>query len=554
VYLDPPFKSDEDYNVFFQEEGLDVDEAQWTAFKDTWVWDQAADDALELIEVKANVQLNTLISALQASLGKSPMMAYLVNMGIRLTEIHRLMKDTGSLYLHCDPTASHYLKIILDAVFGPQRFRSEIIWRRTGSHGKARRWAPIHDTILYYTKTDQFVWNNPRRPYMKGHVAEHLKKGKDGKYRTSYYGNVLTGSGPRAGSSGDPWRGFNPTTKGRHWAIPSTIWDAFAIKPNLKGLSTPEKLELLFQEGLITITAGEAWPLPNMEVDPTRGVAASDIWAFQPYTGGTVFGTNEGVDEDVRWLSTRAAERLGYPTQKPLSLLARIIESSSNKNDVVLDPFCGCGTTVEAAERLERQWVGIDISSFAIQLIKRVRLGGSFPGLQEGIGLDYEINGLPKDVAGAKLLALRDRKAFEIWAVTTVDGKPNEKKGADGGVDGYLPFKPDGYKKAAKWAVISVKSGTPQLSELRDLHGVTRSDAKTMGFGVFITLKKPTKPMKDFARKAGKIDVHGQKYDALQILTVEELLAGKRPRLPYVDPTVIYKKAAKSDSAQGSLV
>ncbi|WP_338241609.1 DNA methyltransferase [Aurantiacibacter hainanensis] len=544
VYLDPPFKSDEDYNVFFENEELDVDEAQWTAFKDTWIWDEAADEALERVRERGAVRLVTLVDALRESLGRSPMMAYLVNMAARLIEIHRIMKATGSLYLHCDPTASHYLKLVLDAIFGPSRFRSEIVWRRTGSHGKAKRWAPIHDIIFYYTKSDEFVWNPPRRPYMLGHVKEHLVRGADGKYRTDYYGNVLTGSGTRTGSSGDSWRGFNPTAKGRHWAIPKSIWEGFAEKPDISDLSTPEKLELLYKEGLITITPGEAWPLPNMEVDPTRGVAASDIWAFQPYTSGTVFGTTDGIDEDVRWLSTRAAERLGYPTQKPLSLLTRIIEASSNPNDVVFDPFCGCGTTIEAAERLGRQWVGIDISSFAIQLIKRTRLGGSFPDLQEGIGKDYEVNGLPQDIKGAELLALRDRKAFEIWAVTTVDGKPNEKKGADGGVDGRIPFKPNGYKKAAKWAVVSVKSGKSQLSDLRDLHGVTRDDNKSMGFGVFVCLNKPTAKMKEFARKAGKIEVHGVKYDALQILTVEEILEGERPRLPYVDPTVIYKKAA----------
>lgn len=554
VYLDPPFNSDEDYNVFFESEGLDIDEAQWTAFKDTWLWDEAADKAVELIRKKGSIQLSTLVDALSASLGKSPMMAYLANMGIRLTEIHRLMKPSASLYLHCDPTASHYLKLVLDAIFGPQRFRSEIIWRRTGSHGKAKRWAPIHDTILYYTKSDVFTWNNPRRPYMRGHVDEHLVKGTDGRYRTDYYGNVLTGSGTRTGTSGAVWRGFDPTAKGRHWAIPSAIWDGFETKPDLTGLTTPEKLEMLYQEGLITITAGEAWPLPNMEVDPTRGVAASDLWTFQPYTSGTVFGTNEGIDEDVRWLSTQAAERLGYPTQKPLSLLTRIIEASSNKGDVVFDPFCGCGTTIEAAERSRRQWVGIDISSFAVQLIKRTRIGGSFPDLEEGVGRDYEIDGLPKDLQGARLLALKDRKAFEIWAVTSIDGKPNEKKGADGGVDGRIPFKPEGFKKAAKWAVISVKSGASKLSDIRDLHGVTRNDAKTMGFGVFVCLNNPTRAMRDFARDAGKIEVHGVKYDALQIITIEQVLNGDRPRLPYIDPTVIYKKAAKSNSAQGSLI
>ena len=389
---------------------------------------------------------------------------------------------------------------------------------------------------------------------MRGHVEEYFNKGADGRYYTDYYGNVLTGSGTRNGSSGHVWRGFDPTAKGRHWAIPGKIWDAFDVKPDLTGLTTPQKLDLLYDAGLIVINPGEAWPLPNMEVDPSTGVAAPDIWSFQPYTEGTVFGTNDGIDEDVRWLSTRAAERLGYPTQKPLTLLKRIIEASSNKGDVVFDPFCGCGTTIEAAEGLERQWIGIDISSFAIQLIKRTRIGGSFPSLTEGIKGDYEIDGLPRDWSGAEMLALKDRKAFEIWAVTTIDGKPNEKKGADGGIDGRIPFKPDGYKKAAKWAVVSVKSGKSKLSELRDLHGVTRSDSKSLGFGVFVCLNEPTSKMKEFARKAGKIEVHGVKYDALQILTVEQILDGEKPRLPYVDPSVIYKKAAHSSAKQTSWI
>lgn len=554
VYLDPPFKSDEDYNVFFPTENLDPDEAQWTAFKDTWVWDDAAKDAMGAIVARGSPQLAGLTDALQRSLGTSPMMAYIANMGIRLTDIRRVMKDTGSLYLHCDPTASHYLKLVLDAIFGPQRFRSEIIWRRTGSHGKSKRWAPIHDVLLYYTKSDQFTWNAPRRPYMRGHVTEHLKKGTNGKYYTDYYGNVLTGSGTRDGSSGHEWRGFNPTAKGRHWAIPGKIWDGFDEKPDITGMSTPDKLELLYNEGLITITPGEAWPLPNLEVDPTRGVAAPDIWAYQPYTDNTVFGTTGGVDEDVRWLSTKAAERLGYPTQKPLSLLTRIIEASSDKGDLVFDPFCGCGTTVEAAERLERQWIGIDISSFAIQLIKRTRLEGSFPELSEGLKGDYQIDGLPQDLKGAELLAERDRKAFEVWAVTTIDGKPNEKKGADGGIDGRIPFRPDGPKKALKWATISVKSGASKLQDLRDLHGVTHQNAKASGFGVFVCLNEPTAAMKNFAKAAERREIDGVNYDTLQILTVADILAGKRPRLPYIDAKAIYKKAAKSTSAQGTLV
>jgi DNA methylase len=241
------------------------------------------------------------INALQESLERTPMLAYLVNMAIRIVEIHRILKKTGSVYLHCDASASHYLKIQMDAVFLPINFRNEIIWRRTGSHNKMKRWAPIHDVILFFTKSDEYTWNNPRRPYMLGHVRDNFVKDGKGGYKTDYYGNVLTGSGTRDGESGKPWRGFNPTAKGRHWAIPGKMWDEVGIDPT--GLSQHQKLDLLFDQGFITITEGEVWPMYQLSIGPNDGPAAPDIWAFQPYTEGTVFGTDAGIDDDVRWLS-----------------------------------------------------------------------------------------------------------------------------------------------------------------------------------------------------------------------------------------------------------
>ena len=233
--------------------------------------DHAADEAVELIQRKGSIQLATLIDALRASLGKSPMMAYLANMGVRLTEIYRLMKPAASLYLHCDPTASHYLKLVLDAIFGPLRFRSEIIWRRTGSHGKSEALGPDRRYDPRRYQIGRVRLEQPASPLHARACRETLDLGFERQGpRTDYYGNVLTGSGTRTGSSGAPWRGFDPTAKGRHWAIPGDIWDGFETKPDLKGLSTPDKLELLYQEGLITIAPGDAWPLPNMEVDPAR--------------------------------------------------------------------------------------------------------------------------------------------------------------------------------------------------------------------------------------------------------------------------------------------
>ena len=549
VYLDPPFKSDLNYNVLFKADGLTADEAQLTAFKDTWTWDEAAQATYDELQNATNVTLVNFVNALHVGLERTPMLAYLVNMAIRLIEIHRVLKPTGSMYLHCDPTASHYLKMLSDAVFSPIYFRSEIIWRRTGSHNKMKRWAPIHDVVLFYTKSDDYTWNSPRRPYMLGHVREHFVEAENGGYKTDYYGNVLSGSGTRGGESGMPWRGFDPTAKGRHWAIPGKIWDEVGIDP--VGLTQHEKLDLLYEKGFITITEGEAWPMYQLTISPGDGPAAPDIWAYQPYTEGTVFGTTAGIDADVRWLSTQDAERLNYPTQKPLGILKHIINASSRPGDLVLDPFCGCGTTIAAAQMLARRWIGIDISPFAIELIRRQRLEGAFPHLK--VGVDYEIAGLPTTLQGAQMMADRDKKGFEIWAVAKIDGIPNSKKGADKGIDGRIPFKPDG--KTTKFAVVSVKGGKLKADDVRSLIAVSkREETSSLGFGVMVVLNPPTSGMKSDAASAGTMEIHGNRYPLVQILTIEDILKGKKPHLPLVDPSVGYRKKAGLVNLQGSLL
>ncbi|MGW7075973.1 DNA methyltransferase [Streptomyces sp. NPDC054866] len=386
IYLDPPFFSNRNYEVIWG------DEAEVRSFEDRW---------------------------------DGGMQVYITWMRDRVRALHRVLRPTGSLYLHCDPHASHYLKVMADELFGEGNFRNEIIWRRTGAHGKSRRFAPIHDVILFYTKSGDYVWNRPKRPYMLGHVKEYFAKDAQG-WRTNYYGNVLTGSGRRGGLSGQPWRGIDPTAKGRHWAIPRALLDE--IDEDLSQLNQHEKLDRLYELGLIRIEPGAAWPIYQHYITPEDGTPAPDIWAYQPYSEGTVFGTQDGIDADVRWLSTRDRERLGYPTQKPEDLLRRIIAASSNPGQVVLDPFCGCGTTVSVAEQLNREWIGIDISPTAVNImanrLRKVSRGQCAP----------KIIGLPITEEDLKKL-----KPFEFqnWVIQKLWGTHAPRKSGDMGIDGY---------------------------------------------------------------------------------------------------------------------
>ena len=543
VYLDPPFNSNQAYNVLFKGDDSRPSPAQIEAFDDTWHWTPETQAEYERLITSHEIPTSVVraVEAFKTLLGENDVMAYLVMMTPRLLQLHRVLRETGSFYLHCDPTASHYLKVICDQVFGPEHFRSEIIWRRTGSHGKVSRYGPIHDVILFYTKSDDYTWNHPKKPYMRGHVDEYFVQGNDGQWRTNYYGNVLTGSGIRGGESGKPWRGIDPTAKGRHWAIPGKLIEE--AEEDFTGLGQHEKLDRLYELGMIKIEPGAAWPMYERIIRPSDGTPAPDIWAYQPYTEGTVFGSEDGIDADVRWLSPRDAERLGYQTQKPESLLRRIILASSKEDDVVLDPFCGCGTTVAAAEKLNRSWIGIDVAYLAIALIEQ-RLEDQYPGIT------YDEEGSPRDPSGVKALFEGSHKNFEMWAVRKAGGRPNPKGGGDKGIDGEIRFYAD--KGDAGWITISVKGGkTVNPSMVRDLIGTVEKEKTQMG--ILITRVSPSKGMLETATKAGTYELpfNGQKFQKVQIITTDELLEGKRPDTPPEYGTLTAAPKAVRDADAG---
>ncbi len=516
IYLDPPFNSNRSYNVLFKEATGAGSEAQIEAFGDTWHWGPSAQQSYEELVTGPHQRAGRIIAAMVEGLGRNDVTAYLAMMAIRLVELHKKLKNTGSLYLHCDPTAGPYLRVLIDGVFGPTLFRNEIVWRRTGAHNKSKRYGPIHDTILFYTKSDERTWNNPSRAYMRGHVDEFFVKDEEG-YRTKYYGNVITGSGVRGGESGKPWHGIDPTAKGRHWAIPAKLLEE--VEEDLSEMSQHEKLDRLYELGHIKIVPGDAWPMYEHRVDPSKGQRLSDIWAFQPYTNGTVFGSHDGLDEDVRWLSTRDKERLGYPTQKPLGLLERIVSASSKPGDVVLDPFCGCGTAVHAAQKLGREWIGIDITYLAIGLIRR-RLLDAFPGVV------IKEEGQPKDVGAARHLAATRPSQFELWALDQIDAQPTGGRGP--ALDGVMPFIEFGGK--VKRAIVSVKGTkvvTPEM--IRELRGTLGADSP---IGILLLLNPPTAGMKTQAVAAGFYESDGKKYQRVQILAVADLFKGKMPKVP----------------------
>ena len=358
IYLDPPFNSNQDYAAPVGSA------AAGAAFKDTWTLSDLDVAWMGLI-ADEQPALAHVIKTSGLTHGKG-MQSYLTMMAVRLMEMHRVLKPTGSIYLHCDPTASHYLKLLMDAVFGVGNFRNEIIWRNTGSHNYADRFGPIHQDILFYAKSDDYKHRATYGSYLKGHVETYFKR-KDERGR--YWTNSIHGSGTRNGMSGEPWRGYDPTLFGRHWAVPGALVSAFGINPEL---SQHEKLDALYGLGLIDLPedTGQSLPTYRQYLDQSPGQLQQDIWAFQPHTKGCLYGTEAGIDEDVRWLSPRdKKERTGYPTQKPLALLERIINASSNEGDIVLDPFCGCATACVAADKLGRKWVGIDISPKAVELV-----------------------------------------------------------------------------------------------------------------------------------------------------------------------------------------
>jgi site-specific DNA-methyltransferase (adenine-specific) len=498
VYLDPPFNSNATYNLLFKSQAGENSQAQIEAFDDTWHWNLSAERAFDEVVQSGNTDAAKMLIAIRSFLGENDMMAYLAMMAVRLIELHRVLKPTGALYLHCDPTASHYLRILLDAIFGRDRFLNELIWKRSSAH-TAKRFAPVHDTIFFYAKGQSYTWNQARQPIPQETIDAWYNNVEEGTGRR-YNRADMTAAGIRTGSSGATWRGIDVTAKGRHWAIPGFV--------KLKATNTPDALEELDALGrLHWPKAAGGMPMLKRYVEESPGIAALDVIT------------------DIQPLNNVAKERLGYPTQKPLSLLERLILASSNEGDLVLDPFCGCGTTVHAAQKLARRWIGIDITHLAVGLIKR-RLQDTFPMAK------FDVLGVPRDADSAAALAEADKHQFQLWALSMVEAQPFKggRKGADGGVDGYIFFKPDG--KTTEKAIVSVKGGG-HVSDTMVKDLITTVEHEDARMGVFITLAPPTKPMITRAASAGFYETFDRKYPKVQILTVAELFAGKQLDMPF---------------------
>ncbi len=471
VYLDPPFNSNRSYNVLFKNKSGDESQAQIEAFDDTWTWSQQSEATYsELVQGGAPLKVSDALEAMRRLLGDNDVLAYLVMMTARLLELHRVLKPTGSLYLHCDPTASHYLKVMLDAVFGPTRFRNEIIWRRTpfkgSSKARAEQLPRSHDAILFYSKGSTWTWQAPTEPYSDQYLARFKWDDHDGR---------------------GPYR-----------------------KTLLKTYSAATAARLKEDDRWIDPVRPDAMPSYKQYLSESAGERQiDDVWT------------------DINMLNPQAHERLGYPTQKPLDLLERIILASSNPGAVVLDPFCGCGTTIDAAQKLGRQWVGIDITYLAVDLIsKRLRhtYGDSIAGT-------YKVHGIPHDLDGARALFNANPFDFERWAVSLIDGQPNQKQVGDKGIDGVVRF-PVSQTETGR-AIVSVKGGRQvNPAMVQELVGAVHQHKGDMG--VFICMTPPTKGMAEVANHSGSYEhpLTGARYPRVQIVTITELLEGRRPKMP----------------------
>ena len=553
VYLDPPFNSAQNYNAFFHEkDGTDA-ASQIHAFEDTWHWDIETKKAYDAVTEQPG-KVSDVMQAFYTFLGGNDMMAYLTMMSSRLVELRRVLKSTGSLYLHCDPTASHYLKLLCDAIFGKDNFRNEISWHRTNAHNIAsNQFSRIHDTIFFYSKTEDYLWIHQ--------YAEFSPR----KSWTRYFPDPETGrlcTGQDLTMTGNPernfeWRGTKPP--------PNRGW----------GLSL-EELEKLWSKELILKKKDGTPRLDGRKVflDEKKGKPVSDVWT------------------DVERIGNTSSERLGYPTQKPVALLERIIQASSNPGDVVLDPFCGCGTTIDAAEKLGREWIGIDVTQLAISLIKnrlqdtygrRLKFVSGTQEVGQASRLPSErfsasnqkmlrrlssaragetpalpcslvrIIGEPTTPNEAATLAEDDKYQFQWWALGLVGARPVEqKKGADHGIDGKILFRDDPKAAKPEQIIIQVKGGKTGVKDVRDLRGVL--DREKAAIGILISLQPPTGPMETEAASAGFYEhkTNRQKYPRLQLRTVKELMEGKGIERPSTvaatDET--FKKAPESKKKQ----
>lgn len=473
VYLDPPFNSKRSYSAIFERADGTPAAAQIKAFKDTWQWNLESERLLKSLKAESG-ELSRLMTLLETLLGDSDMMAYLVMMAPRLVELRRVLRSTGSLYLHCDPTASHYLKMLLDAIFGTKQWRNEIVWKRTSGHSDARRYGRSHDVLLYYSAGEEPVWNQLFQPYDEDYVEQYYRcQDADGR-------RFMSGDASAAGLSGGgyiyEWNGVT-----REWRHPI------------------ETMQRLDEQGRIFYTRNGI-PRIKRYLDEARGMPMQDVWT------------------DLEAVRSWHKEKLPYPTQKPLALAERIIAASSNPGDVVLDPFCGCGTTVEAAQKLDRVWIGIDITSLAINVIED-RLRRVYPDI------DYNVGGIPPSPDEVEFLAKFNKLAFQQWACDVLGSEMIVRPGKDRGIDGILRYPVAG---GHQWtAIISVKGGGTGPTHVRDLRGtIERERAQA---GIFVTVKPPTREMRAEAIRAGASD---DGIPRIQIVTGADLVEGRMPFVP----------------------
>jgi len=505
VYLDPPFNSNATYNVLFAEQDGTQAASQIKAFEDTWNWAQAARQYEETVE--AGGQVSLALQAFHTLLGDNNMLAYLTMMAPRLVELRRVLKPTGSIYLHCDPTASHYLKLLMDAVFGPRSFLNEIVWQRSTAHNmRTKGYVRVNDTLLLFIKTEKALFNDQYTVYGPQQMS---------RYHPDEAGRLFKAENLTF-STVNPKRQFE--------------WRGTKPPPNRSWGASLERLEEWYMEGRILLKRDGTPRMDGLKVylSEMRGNPVTTNWTDIPRIGNT------------------AQERLGYPTQKPEALLERIIRASSHEGDVVLDPFCGCGTTIAVAERLDRRWIGIDITHLAITRMKN-RLRDTFDDAPV-----YEVHGEPVSLPDAAALAASDPYQFQWWALGCVGARPVEqKKGADRGIDGRLVFHDEdrGKTRKTKQIIISVKAGTVTVAHVRDLRGVI--ERETAVIGVLITMREPTGPMLREAASSGFYTAPGlnnreTKHPRLQILTIRELLEGKGIDYPRNAVNVTLKRAPKA--------
>ena len=512
IYLDPPFNSNANYNVLFREKSGEDSPAQIKAFTDTWQWTQETERTYELDIIqnpKTPLDVKEMVAAMRQFLGSNAMTAYLVMMAPRLVELHRALKPTGSIYLHCDSTAAHYLRLLMDATFGKDKFRTQIVWKRTSAHSDTRQGRKQHgricDFVLFYTKSDDWTWNPLYTEYDKDYLDQFYRYTEEATGRRYRLDNM---TGPGGARKGNPSYEVMGVT--RYWRY------------------SKERMDQLIAEGRVVQTGPGNVPQYKRYLDEMPGVPLQDLWT------------------DIKPIGSRSRERLGYPTPKPQALLERIIQSSSNQGDVVLDPFCGCGTTVAAAEKLRRRWIGVDITHLAVAIMKS-RLKDSYNITP---GRDYRVIGEPVDVGSARALWEQDPFQFQYWAVSLLEAQPREsaRRGPDQGIDGILYFI-DGTRRRPKKVVIQVKGGRVSVPLIRDLKGVVEREKAAMG--LFITLKEPTKAMLSEAASGGLFhsQIWNRDYPKIQIRTIAQMLKGNGFDLPPIPSA--YQSAQRIPPSMG---